>query len=171
MPSKDCRRRFAAGTLYGDGEKPSIHNVLLFEFWAVGIAKLHSAHCFLIGQIIFISHLSKACTSEIKSNPNLELMFEIYAYDQSISSYIWNGRSGFLKACKLLIVNITNGVFLDKEIRTIRFDHSKIADLQGFWPFHDDIDFEAWLPKQSASISEDAEQADTDPFIIDKLGY
>ena len=32
MPSKDRRRRFAAGTLYGDGENPSDHNVSLFEF-------------------------------------------------------------------------------------------------------------------------------------------
>ena len=86
MPSKDRRRRFAAGGLYGDSEKPSNHDVSLFEFWAIGTAKLRSAHCFLIGQIIFISHLSKACTSEVKSNPNLELMFEMYAYDQSTSS-------------------------------------------------------------------------------------
>ena len=123
----------------------------------------------MIGQIIFISHLSKACTSEIKSNPNLELIFEIYANDQSTSSYTWNGRSGFLKACKLLIVNITNKAFLDEENRTIRFDHSKIADLQSYLPFHDDINFEAWLLKESASIAEDAEQADTDPFILDKV--
>ena len=75
------------------------HNVSLFEFWAIGTAKLRNAHCFVIGQIIFISHLSKACTSEVKSNPNLELMFEIYAYHQSTSSYTWNGRSRFLKAC------------------------------------------------------------------------
>ena len=169
MPSKDRRRRFAAGTLYGDGEKPSNHNVSLFEFWAISTTKLRSAHCFLIGQIIFMSHLSKACTSEIKSNPNLELTFEIYVYDHSTSSYTWNGRSGFLKACKLLIVNVTNEVFLDEENRTISFDHSKIADLQGYLPFHDDIDFEARLPKESASIPEDAEQADADPFIVDKI--
>ena len=36
-------------------------------------------------------------------------------------------------------------------------------------PFHDDIDFEARLPKESASIPEDAEQADADPFIVDKI--
>ena len=169
MPSKDRRKRFAADTLYGDSEKPSNHDVSLFEFWAIGTAKLHSVHCFLIGQIIFISHLSKACTSEIKLNPNLELVFEIYAYDQSTSSYTWNGRSGFLKACRLLIVNIDNEVFLNEENRTISFDHSKITDLQGYLPFHDDIDFEARLSKESASISEDAEQGDTDPFIVDKV--
>ena len=118
---------------------------------------------------ITISHLSKACTSEIKSNPNLELVFEIYAYDHSTSSYTWNGRSGFLKACRLLIVNIDNEVFLNEENRTISFDHSKITDLQGYLPFHDEIDFEAWLSKESASISEDAEQGDTDPFIVDKV--
>ena len=153
MPSKDRRRRFAAGGLYGDSEKPSNHDVSLFEFWAIGTAKLRSAHYFLIGQIIFISHLSKACTSEVKSNPNLELMFEMYAYDQSTSSYTWNGRSGFLKACRLLIVNVTNEVFLDEENRTISFDHGKIADLQGYLPFHDDIDFEARLPPKKMQLS------------------
>ena len=37
-------------------------------------------------------------------------------------------------------VNVTNEVFLNEENGTISFDHSKVADLQGYvFAFHDDI--------------------------------
>jgi len=64
MPSKDRRRRFAAGQL----TKAIVSN------------QLRNIHCFLLGKIIFMSHLGKNCSSEMKTNPNLSIMFEVYKY-------------------------------------------------------------------------------------------
>ena len=94
MPSKDRRKRFAASQLYGDLEKPESHDVSLFEYWAIGTAKLQNACCFLLGKIIFMSHLGKSCTSEMKTNPNLNIMFNVYEYDSLSKCYSVNGRSG-----------------------------------------------------------------------------
>lgn len=98
MPSKDRRKRFAAGQLYGDSEKPRIHDVLLSEFWAIGTNQLRNMHCFLLGKIIFMSHLGKSCSSEMKTNPNLSIMFEVYEYNNYTRRYSGKGRSGLLQS-------------------------------------------------------------------------
>ena len=59
MPSKDRWKRFAASQLYGDLEKLESHDVSLFEYWAIGTAKLQNARCFLLGKIIFMPHLQE----------------------------------------------------------------------------------------------------------------
>ena len=169
MPSKDRRKRFAAGQLYGDSEKPNSHDVSLFEFWAIGTTKLQNAHCFLLGKIILMSHLGKSCTSEMKTNPNLNIMFEVYEYDSLSRCYSSNGRSGFLKV-KCLIANVNNEVSLDND--KISFDYSKVAELQEYLPFHDDVDIDSRFPKQcTASATTDLvdDSNESDPFIVDKI--
>lgn len=169
MPSKDRRKRFAAGQLYGDSEKPKSHDVSLFEFWAIGTTKLQNAHCFLLGKIIFMSHLGKSCSSEMKANPNLNIVFEVYEYDSLSRCYSSNGRSGFLKA-KCLIANVNNEISLENE--KITFDYTKVAGLQEYLPFHDDIDIDARLPKQcTASATTDMvdDPNESDPFIVNQI--
>ena len=172
MPSKDRRKRFAAGELYGDFEKPESHDVSLFEYWAIGTAKLQNAHCFLLGKIIFMSHLGKSCTSEMKTNPNLNnfiIMFNVYEYDSQSKCYRVNGRSGLLKT-RCLIANVNNEVVLENE--KITLDHIKVPELKEYLQFHDDIDIDSRLPMQStASATTDLvdECNQSDPFIVDKI--
>lgn len=165
MPSKDGQKRFAAGQIHGHSEKPKSHDVLLFEFWAIGTTKLQNAHCFLIGKIIFMSHLGKSCNSEMEGNSNLSIMFDVYKYDHLARCYTTNGQSGLLKA-KCLIANINNDISLENDRMT--FDHTKIAALQEFVPFHDDVDIEAHLPKQCTASSTTTND-ESDPFIVNEI--
>ena len=95
--------------VYGDFEKPESHDVSLFEYWAIGTAKLQNAHCFPLGKIIFMLHLGKNCTSEMKTNPNLNIMFDVYEYDSQSKCYKVNGQSGLLQT-RCLIANVNNEV-------------------------------------------------------------
>jgi len=45
--------------------KAKSHHDLLSEFWAIGTNQLRNIHCFLLGKIIFMSHLGKNCSSEL----------------------------------------------------------------------------------------------------------
>ena len=160
MPSKDRWKRFAASQLYGDLEKLESH-VSIFDYWAIGTAKLQNARCFLLGKIIFMPHLGKSCTSEMKTNPNL-IMFNVYEYNSLSKCYSVNRRSGLLKT-KCLIANINNDVLLENE---------KIPELKEYLPFHDDIDIDSHLAIQStASVTTDLvdDPNQSDPFIVDKI--
>ena len=133
MPSKDCRKRFAAGSIYGDEDIPDGHDVLEFEFWAISTVKLRRICCFLVGQIIIMSHLGKTCTSEMKTNHNLEVMLEIYEYDPIEQLYKMQGRTGLLRAYNS---KINEEITLHNELKAISFDHTKVAGLKGYVPFY-----------------------------------
>jgi len=165
MPSKDWRKRFTAGSIFGDVGKPINHDVALFDFWAISITKLQHAWCFLIGQILYMYHLNKTCSSERRSNPNVEVLFEEYGFDPAISSYSRHGRSGFLKASKSLIANISEEVVLNDE--DIKFNYQKIPVLKDYVTYHQDIDLDSRLPKENPPTI-CPEDTNEDPFIVDK---
>ena len=70
---------------------------------------------------------------------------------------------------KCLIASVDNEIVLEDE--KIIFDHRKITALKEFVPFHDDIDIDARLPKQSATNAATAlvtniDNDESDPFIV-----
>ena len=73
---------------------------------------------------------------------------------------------------KCLIANVDNEIVLEDE--KIKFDHRKITALKEFVPFHDDIDIDARLPKQSATNTTTAlvtniDNDESDPFIVNEV--
>ena len=61
--SKDRRKRFCAGKIYGDEGVPTDHDVSIHQFWAVHPqnAKIFKAKCFLVEQIVNMFHLGVLC--------------------------------------------------------------------------------------------------------------
>ena len=81
-PSKDRRKRFYAGKIYGDEGIPTDHNVSIHQFWAVNPqnTKLSKAKCFLVGQIVNMLHLGVLCNSGKKCNRNLQVTMDLFTY-------------------------------------------------------------------------------------------
>ena len=78
-PSKDRRRRFHGGGLYGDQATPANHGVSSFDFWAIHPSKnlLRKLRYSLIGKIMLLMDQDISCNTGSSSNPNLTAIFEI----------------------------------------------------------------------------------------------
>lgn len=114
-----------------------------------------------------MSHLGKTCTSEMKTNHNLEVMLEIYEYDPIEQLYKMQGRTGLLKAYNLLITKINEEITLHNELKAISFDHTKVAGLKGYVPFYAD---EARLSETVVDPEEQDEVSDNaNLYIVDEV--
>ena len=135
-PSKDRRKRFCAGKLYGDEGIPADHDVSIHQFWALNPqnAKISRAKCFLVGQIVSMFHLGVLCNSEKKCNKNLQIAMDLFTYLPESSKYIRNGRSGLLKASSLLLVNITENIKIIED--DVVFNYEDISELAEYLPYH-----------------------------------
>ena len=75
--------------------------------------------------------------------------------------YTAAGRSALMKATTTLIVEATN---IDTgSIDGLKFDHSSIPNLNGYTPYHDDLDL------SSMAIVESHSEQCQDPFIVEKI--
>ena len=114
----------------------------------------------------------KTCRSHLSTNPNLEIIFEVYLYDTENSLYLQNGRSGLLKVTKYLLFDITNDI-LEGSDNKIFFDHTKVTSLTDYTPFHADLNIEARLPSNDdlSGNLEDSDHCsdDDDPYIVEAV--
>ena len=170
-PSKDRARRFYCGALYGDKVKPDNHDVVLFDFWAIKPCSktLCQAKYFLIAKIMFMMDLEKPCDSNISSNKNLQIIFEVYSYNPEIMSYVPEGRTGVLKAHKLLIACISTEASFHMENSVIKFRYEEVAALEEYMPYHEDADVVQRVEKLSESADSCSENETADPYIVDKV--
>ncbi len=109
-PSKDRDKRFAAGELPNVSQLPHHdHDLIHFQFWAIHAANqnVRLAKCFLVGQVIYMTHLGKVCHSSMSKNPNTEVVLNVYEYDPEKQQYKHSDRSGLCKASKTLLAEIT----------------------------------------------------------------
>lgn len=171
LPSKDRRRRFMAGSIFGDEQVSQDHDVKLFQFWAINPTKtiLQNARTFLVGQIIFTLHLG--------SNKNLEVIFEVYRYNPDNNLYAVEGRTAILKAYKHLLTNISDDISLQKDndiSNSFLFDHSKISSLSEYVPYHEDMNIEERLSLSDNSNSDhdddsDHDGSENDLYLVDQV--
>lgn len=163
-PSKDRAKRFAAGELPLNSPISEEHDLLLYSYWCVRCTTcLESAKLFLLGQVLCITQNDKPVDSCISNCPNAFVVLYVYKFDSKTSEYTAAGRSALMKASKVLIVEATN---IDMGIDSLKFDHSCIPNLNGYSPFHDDLDLNSII--MDISSSEQSENED-DPFIVEGI--
>ena len=175
-PSKDRRKRFCAGKIYGDGGVPTGHDVSIYQFWTVHPqnAKIFKAKCFLVGQIVNMFHLGALSNSGNKCNKNLQVAMDLFTYIPKANKYTRNGRSGLLKASSLLLINITENVKVCED--DVFFNYADIPKLTEYLPYHDDVDVEGRLATISkevdvscASNDDENDDENDDPFIVETI--
>ena len=81
-PSKDRSRRFAVGEIVCDAKLPTDHDLREYQYWAIHPANkaVRCAKCFLVGQVIYMSHLGKHCRTSLSTNLNIQVMMNVYEY-------------------------------------------------------------------------------------------
>ena len=167
--SKDRGKRFHYGSLYGDAEKPENHDIELFEFWAIKPTSkvLCRAHFFFIGQIIGMMDSEKSCNSNLSSNKNLQIMFEIFKYDFTTMLYTSEGRTGLLHGCKMLNCRIRTTDSFRNEAGIVMFDYKQVVELGDYLPYHDDADIDQRIEELNSAV--ECADDDEDPYIVDKV--
>ena len=173
-PSKDRRRRFYCGSLYGDSIKPDEHDVELFDFWAIKPTSeaLCQAQYFLVAQIIHMVDLEKPCDSNNSCNKNLHIIFEVYKYQHTMMTYTPDGRSGMLRGHKTLICCISKEKSFYFQKGVVKFNSKEVVALQDFLPYHDEADIDQRLVEfnYELTVPSACDEDHTDePYIVEKV--
>ena len=122
---------------------------------------------FILAHILFIAESGKPKTTSTVSNPNTEVILNLYKYDSTNKHYQSSGRSALLHASKTLHINVSDNIVRKSE--GVYFDDSALSDLAEFEPFHSDVDIASWR-KSPASTSDESPAADEiEPYIVETI--
>ena len=119
--------------------------------------------------------VEKPCNSNLSSNKNLQIMFEVFKYVFTTTSYIPEGRTGLLNGSKTLITRINTAESFRNEGGVVMFDYKKVVELADYLPYHDEADIEQRVEEISSAVEcaydDDGNQNDDneDPYIVDKV--
>ena len=167
-PSKYQSKRFV-GDLPFDSSHIDEHNVYLNQYWTIYRTNsvICSAKVILLGLIKYISESVKPKSSSMLSNPNTQIILDMYEYDNSTGLYNYSWRSSLLFAKNLLHVEVTSHISMTVE--GIYFNHSSIQGLAEYSPFHFELDIGARLASSLSINDVPPEENESDRFIVERI--
>ena len=101
-------------------------------------------------------------------------IFEVFDYDHINNSYKNAGRTGLLKASQTLITCISKDYQFVDSNGIVKFNLENISELNGFSPYHGDIDVDKQLEELQTGIDEPGDEdrgdeTNDDPFIVKEV--
>ena len=143
------------------------------QYWAIHPANkaVRCAKCFLVGQVIYMSHLGKHCRTGLSTNLNIQVMMNVYEYTAE-NVYVSAGHTSLSKATNILLVDITPHIEC-ADSGSLHFKHSSIVALNGYTPFHPDVDIESRMLLDTDATSRTAdlsiESTSDELFIVERV--